>query len=138
MTHFGELIRLAREAKGLRQRDVGDMLTGHPDGGQINKYESGSGSAPKFDRAAELIVALDLDPAVATYSYLWSYLSPEMRAKLDHHAATSRGAGEAPEPESLQGARQMRGARRLAAGAAEDAGRQRPPTDTRTGDQKGR
>lgn len=98
--HFGALIRDAREARGLRQRDVGDLLTGRPDGGQIHKYETGRGSAPKVDRAIELIVALGIDPIAGAVSYLASYASQEKREAFIAALSRTPSGGAAPGSDS--------------------------------------
>lgn len=124
-----ERYKRARKAAGLSQDGAARAIGCSK--GTVQTWESGD----RVPGEARLIVG-----AARAYGVSADYLLGLTDDPAPHQGrdagATSPDAEAAPEPESLEDARQLRGAKRLAAGAAEEAGRRPPRKSSRTGDQK--
>lgn len=61
METFGAIIRAAREAKGLKQREVAHLVEPYMQGAHLWRWEADK-NLPNADRLARLIEVLELDP----------------------------------------------------------------------------
>ena len=64
MEALGAMLKKAREAKGLFQRQLANLLDPNLEGSQVWRWEKGK-NLPTADRLSKIIAILDLDPDLA-------------------------------------------------------------------------
>jgi transcriptional regulator with XRE-family HTH domain len=106
MTTFGDILKQARKAKGLLQREVARDLDERVEGAHVWRWEAGK-NLPTADRVARLIEILELDPAATWQSWGEAQLAVPPKESTASEVAE---AVSAPVEEAVQPARGRRSA----------------------------
>lgn len=102
MTTFGEIIKAAREAKGLKQREVAVQVEPHLQGAHVWRWEAGR-NFPTAERLARLIDILELDPDEIWRIWGESQVPDREAAIANAVTPVERAVAPAPRNEAAEG-----------------------------------